>query len=161
MFSSDLLLGMNDVLPKPFTKEGLMSLLNKYLGHLKKGQPALEVPSGPASLANQSGRQSVKDEDSPGKSPAVSLHNSWHSPANMSVVSPVASTMSESYMNSGGYGMDGGMPQYSSGPQTPLSARPAQQNHRRQISEISGGAEYSSDPKRQQVYGQHMPMHGR
>lgn len=27
---------MNDVLPKPFTKEGLMAVLDRNLGHLKK-----------------------------------------------------------------------------------------------------------------------------
>jgi osomolarity two-component system response regulator SKN7 len=30
--------GMNDVLPKPFTKEGLLNMLEKYLSHLKANE---------------------------------------------------------------------------------------------------------------------------
>ena len=46
--------GMNDVLPKPFTKEGLLSMLEKHLSHLKKSMhpgSGLEPPSLPTGLS--------------------------------------------------------------------------------------------------------------
>ncbi|KAI5122201.1 hypothetical protein M0805_002690 [Coniferiporia weirii] len=36
--------GMNDILPKPFTKEGLLSMLEKHLTHLKTIQQLARVP---------------------------------------------------------------------------------------------------------------------
>ncbi|EJD02158.1 uncharacterized protein FOMMEDRAFT_109355 [Fomitiporia mediterranea MF3/22] len=36
--------GMNDILPKPFTKEGLLSMLEKHLTHLKTIQQLSKVP---------------------------------------------------------------------------------------------------------------------
>jgi len=55
--------GMNDVLPKPFTKEGLLSMLEKHLGHLKKhSQQTLELNPPQASVA---AKRSYKSEDSP------------------------------------------------------------------------------------------------
>ncbi|BGP23054.1 kinase-regulated stress-responsive transcription factor skn7 [Rhodotorula toruloides] len=36
--------GMNDVLPKPFTKENLLSMLEKHLTHLKLMQQMAEIP---------------------------------------------------------------------------------------------------------------------
>ncbi|KAH8117110.1 HSF-type DNA-binding-domain-containing protein [Phellopilus nigrolimitatus] len=36
--------GMNDILPKPFTKEGLLSMLEKHLTHLKTIQQLSRVP---------------------------------------------------------------------------------------------------------------------
>ncbi|TDL24878.1 hypothetical protein BD410DRAFT_785604 [Rickenella mellea] len=36
--------GMNDILPKPFTKEGLLSMLEKHLTHLKVIQQMSKVP---------------------------------------------------------------------------------------------------------------------
>jgi hypothetical protein len=63
---------MNDVLPKPFTKEGLLTLLEKHLGHLKEQKPTSQA-----------------------KSPA----SSWHSPNQLGGVSPTgASITDESYV---------------------------------------------------------------
>jgi len=36
--------GMNDILPKPFTKEGLLSMLEKHLTHLKTIQQLSKLP---------------------------------------------------------------------------------------------------------------------
>ena len=36
--------GMNDILPKPFTKEGLLGMLEKHLVHLKVMQQMAEIP---------------------------------------------------------------------------------------------------------------------
>lgn len=101
---------MNDVLPKPFTKEGMLKALQKHLpGFLKEAQgqphpqyqnqPQLAHPAGgfPTPGATQpplglnmgqlSGGVSIKDENSPGKSPATAT--SWHSPNQMPGQSPV------------------------------------------------------------------------
>jgi osomolarity two-component system response regulator SKN7 len=64
---------MNDVLPKPFTKEGLLNLLEKHLGHLKEQKPATQA-----------------------KSPT----GSWHSPNQLAGVSPTGAALTdESYVN--------------------------------------------------------------
>jgi osomolarity two-component system response regulator SKN7 len=91
---------MNDVLPKPFTKEGMLKNLEKHLDALKKvpllaGNHAAIAPVGPPSGFNPATgaplglnmnhiASSVKDENSPGKSPA----GSWHSPSNQLGASP-------------------------------------------------------------------------
>ncbi|KAI9772077.1 MAG: kinase-regulated stress-responsive transcription factor skn7 [Geoglossum simile] len=65
--------GMNDVLPKPFTKEGLLTLLEKHLNHLKQKHPSPQT-----------------------KSPA----SSWHSPSQLAGTSPTGvSITDESYAN--------------------------------------------------------------
>ena len=76
---------MNDVLPKPFTKEGLLNLLEKHLGHLKeqKATPPTKSPTG-----------------------------SWHSPNQLAGVSPTGAALTdESYANTmrghQPHGMDG------------------------------------------------------
>ncbi|GAA97713.1 uncharacterized protein L969DRAFT_97471 [Mixia osmundae IAM 14324] len=38
--------GMNDILPKPFTKEGLLGMLEKHLIHLKQMQQLADIPRG-------------------------------------------------------------------------------------------------------------------
>lgn len=137
--------GMNDVLPKPFTKEGLMTMLDKHLGHMKKD------------YLEGAGRN-LKDEDGSAKGSPAALSGSWNSPAQMSGPSSVQGSMTgDDYMGGmrGGqmYGMAGGMP-YNSGPQTPSNQRMGQ-SHRRHISDITGGdEEQSSDAKRRQMYVQ-------
>ncbi|KAI9718152.1 MAG: kinase-regulated stress-responsive transcription factor skn7 [Chrysothrix sp. TS-e1954] len=147
--------GMNDVLPKPFTKEGLMLLLDKHLNDLKKSshqhQPHHSDNNNMLSASipthHSSTHHSVKEEDSP-TSPHSYTAN-WHSPsAPMSGISAP-----DDYMHRGSYGMDSSaMPQhYASGPHTPLPQPHA--SHRRQLSEISGGAAPASgEVKRQQMY---------
>lgn len=159
--------GMNDVLPKPFTKEGLLAMLEKHLAHLKKGAHNLDPMAVPQvqALANSSTRASLKDEDSPGKSPATT--SNWASPGQIPGVSPVGSD--ENYIHAvqghpGAFGIPNNlsnqMPQYQTSPQagiqigtgrTPQTA--GQTAHRRQISDISGGEDLTT-PKRQHIYGQ-------
>ncbi|KAL1633342.1 kinase-regulated stress-responsive transcription factor skn7 [Neofusicoccum ribis] len=160
--------GMNDVLPKPFTKEGLLQMLEKHLAHLKKPGHGMETMVPPAVQAPQplpqnSNRPSLKDEDSPAKSPTTG--SNWNSPSQMPGVSPVGSSVADEYMNTvpghpGPYGVPPGAAplqagmQYSTSPQMAAMAARQQQNnqHRRQISEISGGDDMNAPNKRQQMY---------
>ena len=82
---------MNDVLPKPFTKEGLLNMLEKHLSHLKKQPPGIEsmgAPPQPGPLS--SAKRSMKSEDSPATSPATV--SNWNSPGGLAIVSPSGST---------------------------------------------------------------------
>jgi len=146
---------MNDVLPKPFTKEGLLTMLEKHLAQLKKPVPGMEAMA-PPGLA----RGSLKSEDSPVTSPATVTN--WNSPGGLTGVSPVASINTEDY----GHGMVGpphGQSGLTPGPSPQAmtfagspTAGPtmrqqvqqlqAQQAHKRQISEISGGPEMGGRP---------------
>lgn len=158
---------MNDVLPKPFTKEGLLLVLDKHLAHLKRGGLAHgsdgmgAPPVQP--LAHTSASQSIKDEHSPSKSPATA--SNWNSPSQVAGVSPSTTNMTDDYMGAvqaqAGYGMQPGMPTTPGIPPGYTTAQPlgVQQNrgqpHRRQISDISGGADdHQQQMKRQQMYGQ-------
>lgn len=135
-----------------------MSMLDKHLGHLKKNPPNLDHMGVP-------GRPSVKDEESPGKSPAT-LTSDWNSPGQMSRVSPSGSNIHDDYSrHSGAYNMDNGMGppsrmQYGSAPQQPTGQRVPSGSHRRHISDISGGEDPNANIKRQQMYAPHVPMQG-
>lgn len=157
---------MNDVLPKPFTKEGLLHMLEKHLAHLKK--PLAEVgnpnsagmipPPAVQSMGSSTGRgPSLKDDESPSKSPATS---NWNSPSQVPGVSPVGSTNTDEYLNpgvAGGHpaGMYGMQQQPSMGYAAggmPVQQRATSGQHRRQISDISGGEDSQQAAKRQQMY---------
>ncbi|KAI9723653.1 MAG: hypothetical protein M1812_000953 [Candelaria pacifica] len=151
--------GMNDVLPKPFTKEGLLNMLEKHLSHLKKSMNGMEALSQPPAqtIAQNSARQSLKDENSPGKSPATVTN--WNSPTQVTGVSPTTNSVTDEYMqavraHTGTYAMDGSMHhdgiQYQS-PGAPMGSG-RQGAHRRQISEISGSDDITHDVKRQQAF---------
>lgn len=156
--------GMNDVLPKPFTKEGLLQMLEKHLAHLKKpGMDAMVPPAvqAPQPIPQSSNRPSLKDEDSPAKSPATG--SNWNSPSQLPGVSPVGSSVADEYMNTvpghpGPYGVPPGAAplqagmQYNTSPQMAMGARQQANQHRRQISEISGGDDMNAPNKRQQMY---------
>ncbi|KAF2101616.1 hypothetical protein NA57DRAFT_64354 [Rhizodiscina lignyota] len=137
--------GMNDVLPKPFTKEGLLMMLEKHLAHLKKpgalptaiaphadmgAVGASHMPAPPVQPLNHPhapANQSMKDDNSPSKSPATGTTGSnWNSPNQVPGVSPAGSAMTDEYMGappsmqaqhpgpgmgnaSHSYGMPGGM----------------------------------------------------
>ena len=160
---------MNDVLQKPFTKEGMLRTLEKHLGHLKRNaypaQPGFSTPVGAPSainlgLSHMSATGTGRDDQSPGKSPA----SSWHSPNPITGTSP--SNASSDYMNamrsSGSYNMSGGHPL--SGYQTPSPGmggprtqmqpqqQQPQQQHRRTVSDITGGHEDHDPNKRQRIY---------
>lgn len=153
---------MNDVLPKPFTKEGLITMLDKHLSHLKHNPAAsmspMEPPPPPLSAVS---KRSTKIEDSPGTSPSTAAN--WHSPNPnhfSSGVSPASTHGDEhGYYSQGGYGgIQPTPPLYNSAPGTMVGApqRPLhpQQPARRDISQISGGPGEMGDAKRQQMYGQ-------
>lgn len=163
-----ILLGMNDVLPKPFTKEGLLQMLEKHLAHLKKPITHMDGIVAPQPLSNA--RQILKEEESPAKSPVTAT---WNSPNQMPGVSPVGpgGNVTEEYMqavhsNAGSYGagqVPPTMAAYNTSPQMAMQAR-QQGGHRRQISDISGGDSSNNPAKRQQqMYAnpplQPQPMH--
>ncbi|KAF2436009.1 heat shock transcription factor 2 [Tothia fuscella] len=152
--------GMNDVLPKPFTKEGLLHMLEKHLAHLKKpghgGIDTMVPPPQVQALNPGSSRHSLKEEDSPAKSPATA--SNWNSPSQVPGVSPVASSATDEYMG----GAPGGhpslyavqshiqgsqiSPSYNTTSQMQMQQRQAS-GHRRQISDISGaGQEEREEP---------------
>ncbi|KAF2878088.1 heat shock transcription factor 2, partial [Massariosphaeria phaeospora] len=134
--------GMNDVLPKPFTKEGLLQMLEKHLAHLKKGGPPMDAMAAPQPLTTT--RQVLKKEDSPTKSPATA--GNWNSPNQITGVSPVGSSVTDEYMQAvqghpSAYAV--GNMSYNTSPQLAMQAR-QQTGHRRQISDITGGEDSNS-----------------
>lgn len=174
--ADDLSLGMNDVLPKPFTKEGLLSMLEKHLGHLKKPNPGMNtIAVPPVNSVGQIGhlqstsRQSLKDETSPVNSPAT-VSTNWNSPLQPTGVSPVANGMTDEYIHTvrhpSAYGsMDGSHTGTSIGPYGGASANPLTTRQliggplRRGIGDISGGEDMNGNVKRQ-MYAPVPPMQG-
>ncbi|KAL1310842.1 hypothetical protein AAFC00_001076 [Neodothiora populina] len=160
--------GMNDVLPKPFTKEGLVQMLEKHLGHLKKHPNALDGMGAPPppTLAQVAAKNSLKSEDSPATSPAGV--SNWTSPGNTLGVSPASSSVTaDEYMMTAQQGPPGPYslqpPQLAYGPlaRGPPARPPGppQGPHRRQISDISGGpGDLGSDIKRQHLYPHGPPV---
>jgi len=162
---------MNDVLPKPFTKEGLLQMLEKHLGHLKKTPNALDHMGAPPppTLAQMAAKNSLKSEDSPATSPATV--SNWNSPGANLGVSPAASNVTaDDYIAMSGqaghgavpapYQLQPGMPPpIAYGRPTPAASQPpGPPQHRRQISEISGGpGDMGGDAKRQQIFQQGPP----
>ncbi|KAI4280834.1 MAG: hypothetical protein L6R38_004141 [Xanthoria sp. 2 TBL-2021] len=151
--------GMNDVLPKPFTKEGLLGMLEKHLGHLKKMPNGLD-PMGPhsaQSIAQTSAAQSLKDANSPNQSP--STISNWHSPGTFQGISPTTAgpnPFMQPMHPAAGYPMDQSQLQFQQ-PHTPLGA-PRQPPHRRQISDMTGGDELNNEAKRQRLFAQQNAM---
>jgi len=106
--------GMSDILPKPFTKEGLLQLLEKHLNHLKKtpNPPTLDdikhedhhthhtnllnspqKPHTPASTwtsTNSPQTSNTSHQHQPGLSPAAHTDASDHSTYHMYAGAPVA-----------------------------------------------------------------------
>lgn len=70
---------MNDVLPKPFTKEGLLKILESQLSHLCSSPPMSQ-----AMMGGSVGISSIKEENSPLKSPT----SDWNSSGQLTGVSP-------------------------------------------------------------------------
>lgn len=145
---------MNDVLPKPFTKEGLLNMLEKYLDHLKKVPEGLEMgPATASTMAESTGGHSLKEESSPGESP--STMSTWHSPGQftgMSPTTPGGHFMPQPAHPQSGYTIDSNGIQFQQ-PHTPLGAPPRVLNHRRQLSEMAGIDDTGgSDLKRPRIY---------
>lgn len=148
---------MNDVLPKPFTKEGLLNMLEKHLGHLKRMPDGMEPMNVQQSLAQSSVGNSLKDENSPAPSP--STISNWQSPGQFSGMPPAQGGPPQSYMqpmhSAGGYSQEPSPLSYQP-PHTPLGG-PGPMHHRRQLSELDPDI-MSNDPKRQRMYDQMSQM---
>ncbi|KAL2072228.1 hypothetical protein VTL71DRAFT_11571 [Oculimacula yallundae] len=161
--------GMNDVLPKPFTKEGMFRALEKHLAHFKKTeQPQMPQPVGFATpnsghaplglnMGQMSATQSLKDEASPGKSPVTA--SSWNSPG-LAGPSPIGSTPG-GYMQPMGDNRQYTMtPAQHPHPQTGFAPPPNVQMgtprsgvHRRGMSDMTGGGNPNEQPdKRQRMF---------
>lgn len=151
---------MNDVLPKPFTKEGLLSMLEKHLSHLKKPAPGMEQIAPPNISSRLS--HSLKDEESPGNSPGT-LSTKWNSPGGqLTGASPVASALPGDFMTAArggtndGFAMPTGL-DYTTSPQN-MGMREAAV-HRRGISDITGGEDMANNVKRQHMFAQPLAPH--
>jgi osomolarity two-component system response regulator SKN7 len=119
---------MDDVLPKPFTRKSLLDMLEKHLVHLKTIPQGMETSQPTATVpmaAQTSATHSVKEDSSPGQSPATSMNN-WQSPGQFQGL------------------LQQVQPQY-------VPARPP---HRRQISELSNAADNPNFAKRPRIYAQ-------
>lgn len=158
--------GMNDVLPKPFTKEGMLRALEKHLPQFKKNAPfapapplvgapqGFVTPNTPLGLnmGHLAGAQSLKDETSPGKSPATAT--SWNSPNQLPGASPVTAGgfmpqggyMTPTHPNSAGFPPMGG-------------ARPPRRGVE-QLSAGPGGVGEEHPEKRQRMYQGQPPQQG-
>ena len=149
---------MNDVLPKPFTKEGLLHMLEKHLGHLKKLPDGMDpmMPPSTSSIAQGSNGQSLKDESSPNQSP--STISNWQSPGQFQDISPTHIAPPNHFMQpmqpmhqASAYGIEQSPIQYQP-PNIPMGI-PGPSQHRRQISEVAAD-EYPNEAKRQRMYAQ-------
>jgi len=162
--------GMDDVLPKPFTRKSLLDMLEKHLMHLKKTPQGMEAPAVAGSMvatgAPSSAAHSVRDDMSAGASPAGSS-GTWNSPSQYSGVSPVNPNVHYGGMGQQTYVDANGNTFTQNGPQTPVGMRghgmlqqqqQQQQAHRRGPSEMSGGADAGSANKRQRIYAPQQTM---
>ncbi|EGC42443.1 stress response regulator SrrA [Histoplasma capsulatum var. duboisii H88] len=159
--------GMNDVLPKPFTRQSLLTVLERHLNHLKTIPNTMEAPQSAiiAPIAQNSAAQSVKDENSPGQSPAASMNN-WQSPGQFQGMSPITPSVPSQYMQqqtpttaaaAAAYALDqNGVqfphPQPQLSTMNPTAATASRVQNRRQMSDIAGAADGNSFPKRQKIF---------
>ncbi|KAL0939616.1 HSF-type DNA-binding protein [Colletotrichum truncatum] len=93
---------LNDVLAKPFTKDGMLRILRKHVAHLLKNAPPddLAVGHGAAQLhaANMgmpAMNPGVKFDSTPSQSPATTT--SWHSPGQIHQPSPNVTNIETGY----------------------------------------------------------------
>ncbi|KAL5361350.1 HSF-type DNA-binding-domain-containing protein [Aspergillus floccosus] len=157
--------GMDDVLPKPFTRKSLLDMLEKHLVHLKTNPQSIDASQPPAAVtmaAQSSAAQSVKEDSSPGQSPATPMNN-WQSPSQFQAMSAVPANIQQvptQYVPAtpaavAAYAVDQNGVQYSTAAPVPMGAA-ARPQMRRQISEMSGAAENPNMAKRPRVYAQPM-----
>ncbi|CAG8031432.1 unnamed protein product [Penicillium salamii] len=165
--------GMDDVLPKPFTRKSLLDMLERHLDHLKispQNPPGMEqVPPSAtavnlATAAQNSATQSIKEDSSPGQSPAGSMNN-WQSPGqfqNMQAVPTNMPAVQGPYVTAPptAYTVDQNGVQYPAPPPVgvPTAGAPVRPPHRRQISDMSSATDNPNMPKRQRMYSQPQPM---
>jgi osomolarity two-component system response regulator SKN7 len=146
---------MDDVLPKPFTRKSLLDMLEKHLVHLKTIPQGMETsqPTATVTMAAQtSATHSVKEDSSPGQSPAPSMNN-WQSPGQFQgLLQQVQPQYVPATAAPAAYAVDQNGVQYPAPPVAlTAAARPPQ---RRQISELSGAADNSNFAKRPRMYAQ-------
>jgi osomolarity two-component system response regulator SKN7 len=162
---------MNDVLPKPFTKEGMLRALEKHLPQFKKNAqfPPSTMPHTSGfiapgtthaplglNMAQLSTTQSLKEETSPGKSPATAT--SWHSPNQLPGASPIGAPsnyMQQPMGDNRPYNMTPTHPHPQSGFPAPSNqgmGAPRAAPHRRVMSDMTGGAPEDHPEKRQRMY---------
>lgn len=162
---------MDDVLPKPFTRKSLLGMLEKHLVHLKTLPQGMEAPqTAPAvtMAAQGSAAQSVKEDSSPGQSPAASMGN-WQSPGQfhgMATVHPSIPQVQGQYVAAtpaapAAYTVDQNGVQYPAPTVAlaPAGAAPAavRPPHRRQVSEMSSAPDNPNMAKRPRMYAQPAP----
>lgn len=170
--------GMNDVLPKPFTKEGMLRALEKHLPQFKKTaqfqNPApMSHPSGfvtpnqshaplGLNMGQLSAGQSLKDESSPGKSPATA--SSWQSPNQLPGQSPLgnapANYMQQPMRDNSQYTMTPTHPQGGFPPQNPPMGASRGQTHRRVMSDMTGPPQPDDNPEKRQRTSMYPPAPG-
>jgi len=164
---------MNDVLPKPFTKEGMLRALEKHLPQFKKtaqfpisasmphasgfATPNQSHPPLGLNMGQLSATQSIKDESSPGKSPNTA--SSWHSPNQLPGQSPLGNPPAN-YMQQP-YAMTPTHPQSGYPPQNPPIGTTRGQQHRRVMSDMTGPPAPDEHPeKRQRTTAMYPPAPG-
>jgi osomolarity two-component system, response regulator SKN7 len=157
---------MDDVLPKPFTRKSLIEMLEKHLVHLKSLPQVIDAPPTSATAvsiaAQTSAPHSVKEDSSPGQSPATSMNN-WQSPSQLQGVSPIHPNVQQvqgQYVQqsptAATFAVDQNGVQYQAA-QASLNAAAvaaARTQHRRQASEISSAPDIANFSKRPRVYPQ-------
>ena len=114
--------GMDDVLPKPFTRKSLLDMLEKHLVHMKKIPAGMEPPPQTGinpTITQSSGAVSAQDSLSAAASPAGST-GTWNSPNQYAGVSPIVSGgMTMPYTSY----MDTNSAAYTGQPTTPIANR--------------------------------------
>lgn len=158
--------GMNDVLPKPFTKEGMLRTLEKHLAHFKKGYTQQSHGQHPGvfttttasnapmnlNMSHISASHSLKDEASPSRSPA----SSWHSPNQIPSQSPVTGNQGsyvQTMPGNAGYPMTPTHPNQAFQAQNPAMPGSRAGTHRRVMSDMSDLTRQNDHPeKRQRMY---------
>ncbi|KAH8701712.1 putative stress response transcription factor SrrA/Skn7 [Talaromyces proteolyticus] len=151
--------GMDDVLPKPFTRKSLLDMLEKHLVHLKTIPPTIDAVSATPMTTQTSTAQSIKEDSSPGQSPATPMNN-WQSPGQLQGMSPVhlnVQQVPQPYMQQipqapTTFAIDQNGVQYAPPQATINQAAAVRPPHRRQISEISGVQDPAAYTKRQRLY---------
>ncbi|EED17538.1 stress response transcription factor SrrA/Skn7, putative [Talaromyces stipitatus ATCC 10500] len=156
--------GMDDVLPKPFTRKSLLDMLEKHLMHLKTVPTTTMDPASVTPMTTHtSAAQSIKEDSSPGQSPAASMNN-WQSPGQLQGMSPVHLNVQQvpQYMQpmtpAGPFAIDQNGVQYAT--PSALSQPPLRPQHRRQVSDMSSTPDAAGYAKRQRMYSnpQMMPQ---
>ncbi|KAF9888349.1 kinase-regulated stress-responsive transcription factor skn7 [Aspergillus nanangensis] len=158
--------GMDDVLPKPFTRKSLLEMLEKHLVHLKTNPPVMEGPQQPTAVTmavQSSAAQSVKEDSSPGQSPATPMNN-WQSPGQYQGMTAVPANLQPvqgQYVPATPapatvYAVDQNGVQYPTAAPVPMPTAAARPQQRRQISDMSSAAENQNLAKRQRMYAQPM-----